>query len=173
VVGHDLGGLLALACPPTVARAVVALAPLVPHAIGGTANPALSRWSARLAMFRSRPLRPPRGQLGVAYFAHTAPGGTTNDSARAARELCSDAVRLLAPGGRPTLLIAGERDPFCPPRAVERLALYLGAQCQTAERAGHALPWDFGWEQRAAGMHRWLIQALGEPLLLLRGDDDD
>jgi pimeloyl-ACP methyl ester carboxylesterase len=111
--------------------------------------------------------------LGAAYFAHTAPGGTTNDSARAARELRGDAFSLLAPGGPPRLLVAGERDPFCPPRAVERLAQYLGAQCQTAERAGHALPWDIGWEQRVAGMHRWLIQTLGQPLLLLRNDEDD
>ena len=173
VVGHDLGGLLALACSAAATRAVVALAPLVPRALGGRTNAALSRWRARAAMFRSRPLPPPRGKLGGEYFARGAPGGATAESARAARELREDAFNLPAHTGTPTLLVAGERDSFCPPHAVERLARQLGAQFQTAEHAGHALPWGAGWETRAATTHRWLIQTLGEPLLLLRDDEEE
>lgn len=172
VIGHDLGGLLALACPPATTLAVVALAPLVPEVIGGTANPALRGWGAWLPMLRLRPLPPPRGKLGAEYFAETAPGGTSVDSARVARELRADVSHLPARGGTPTLLVAGERDPFCPPQAVEGLARHVGAQCLTVERAGHAMPWERGWEQRVATIHRWLIQTLGEPLLLLREDED-
>ena len=173
VVGHDLGGLLALACPAAATRAVVALAPLVPRAIGGTLNPVLSSWTARMAMCRSRPLPPPRGQLGARYFAEGAPGGVTGESPRATRELRDDAFSLPARSGRPTLVVAGERDPFCPPHVVERLARHVGAQVQTAENAGHAMPWGAGWEARVAATHRWLIQTLGEPLLLLRDDEEE
>jgi pimeloyl-ACP methyl ester carboxylesterase len=172
VVGHDLGGLLALSCDAPATRAVVALAPLVPRAIGGTPNATLTRWRARLAMLRSGPLPPPRGKLGAEYFAHGAPGGTTLDSARTARELCGDAFSLAACGDRPALVVAGERDRFCPAAEVKRLAVHVGATLHTAEGAGHAIPWEAGWEQRVAETHRWLIRTLGEPLLAMRDEEE-
>ena len=173
VVGHDLGGLLALACDPRTLRAAVALAPLVPHAFGGTANPVLSSWRTRMAACRLRPLPPPRGARGAQYFARGVPGGAVPDSARAARELCDSTFTLPSSGERPTVLVTGDCDPFCPPRDVERLAQRVGAQCHTAVRAGHAMPWEAGWEHRVAETHRWLIQTLGEPLLLMRGDEEE
>jgi len=173
VVGHDLGGLLALACSPATTRAVVALAPLVPRAIGGTAQPLLGDWRVRLARWRSRPLPPPRGAVGAAYFATGAPGGVAADSIHVACELNSEAFELQASHGRPTLVMASERDDFCPPRVVERLARHVGAEFQTLERARHAMPWDVGWEHCVAAMHRWIIQTLGDPLLLLRDTEEE
>jgi pimeloyl-ACP methyl ester carboxylesterase len=173
VVGHDLGGLLALACPAAATRAVVALAPLPPRAISGTTSVVLSSWRARVATLCSRPLPPPRGRLGAAYFAHAAPGGTTAESARVARELRDEAFDLPAQRGRPTLLLAGERDRFSPPDALERWARRLGAQYEKAAGAGHAMPWGSGWEACVAAIHRWLIQSLGEPLLLLRDEQEE
>ena len=173
LVGHDLGGLLALSCPPGAARAVVALAPLVPGALGGTVNRVLSSWTARVAMLRSGALPPPSGRLGAAYLASPVPGGTTPESTRAARELRDDTFSVPSRRGTPTLLVAGEHDPFCPPPAVERLARHLGADFQIAERAGHAMAWAPGWEVLVAATHRWLIQTLGEPLLLLREDAEE
>jgi pimeloyl-ACP methyl ester carboxylesterase len=171
VIGHDLGGLLALSCRD--AAAVVALAPLVPRAISGIANPLLSRWTARIAMFRARPLPPPRGNVGSAYFAGDVPGGAAVDSACVARELSDRGFTIAAGGERPALLVAGNGDAFCPPRDVERLARRLRAQFQTIERAGHAIPWAPGWERCVAATHRWLIQTLGEPLLLLGEDEEE
>jgi len=172
VMGHDLGGLLALACPPAATRAVIALAPLVPRAISGSAHPAmLSTWRARIAMWRARPLLPPRGKLGAEYFAPAAPGGATADSALAARELADDMFRLRVGNESPTLLVAGDCDRFSPPGAVERLAQHARAQFRIAERTGHAMPWASGWEQQVMATHRWIIQTLGEPLLLLRDDE--
>jgi len=173
VVGHDLGGLLALACPPAAARAVVALAPLLPRAVSGTTSLVLSSWRARLAMLRASPLPPPRGRLGAAYFAHGAPGGTTAESARAVRELCDNDFDLPTHIESPTLLVAGEADRFSPPEVLERWARRLGAQYETVAGAGHALPWGTGWEACVAATHRWLIRALGEPLLLLRDEQED
>ena len=172
VIGHDLGGLLALACSPTMACAVVALAPLVPRAIGGVTPPVLTGWRTRLALWRSRPLPPPRGRFEADYFAPVLPGGVTADSAIVVREASEGTFDLPASSGRPALLVAGERDTFCPPRVVEQLARRVGAQFQTAERAGHAMPWEPGWERLVATTHRWIVQALGESLLLLRDEEE-
>jgi pimeloyl-ACP methyl ester carboxylesterase len=172
VMGHDLGGLLALACPPGATRAVVALAPLVPRAISGGLRPAvLPTWRSRLAMWRARPLAPPRGKVGAEYFAAAPPGGATVDSVRAASELDDRVFRLRIGSECPALLVAGECDRISPPGAVERLAQHAGAQFRIAERSGHAMPWASGWEQHVVATHRWIIQTLGEPLLLLRDDE--
>ena len=173
VIGHDLGGLLALMCPAATTRAVVALAPLVPHAIGGSVRPAvLSSWQARIAMWRGRRLPPPKGKLGAEYFATVPPGGATADSTLAARELVDDVFHLDVGDEGQTLVVAGECDRFSPPTAVERLAQHVRAQFRIAERTGHAMPWATGWEQQAAATHRWIIRTLGEPLLLLRDDEE-
>jgi pimeloyl-ACP methyl ester carboxylesterase len=173
VVGHDLGGLLALACSPAAAPAVVALAPLVPRAIGGAPHPVLGGWRVRLASWQLRPLPPPRGAVGAEYFARAAPGGVAADSPQVAHELNDETFELQASGGRPTLVMAGDGDKFCPPHSVERLARHVGAQFHTMEGAQHAMPWEVGWERCAAATHRWVIRALGEPLLLFRGAEDE
>ncbi len=173
VVGHDFGGLLALACPAAAVRAVVALAPLPPRAISGTTNLVLSSWSARMAMLRWRPLPPPRGRLGTEYFAHGAPGGTAAESARAARGLRDDAFDLPAQTGRPTLLVASEHDRFSPPHILARWAHRLGAQYEMVPGVGHAIPWGSRWEACVAVTHRWLIRTLGEPFLLLRDEQEE
>ena len=170
VVGHDLGGLLALSCGRSAARAIVALAPLVPRSIAG-ATPALaSGLRARLAMRRSGPLPVPRGVQAVACFGSGPPGGAAPDSGRALRDLTGDAFQLQKLDV-PTLMIAGEKDSLCPPRMAEKLGRCVGATVRTAADAGHAMPWEPGWEHRVSEIHRWLIQTLGEPLLLPQEED--
>ena len=166
LVGHDLGALLALWCGETTARAIVALAPLVPRTVAGSKLPLATGLRALYAMRRSRPLPPPRGKLAAACFAGGPPGGATPDSGSALRDLAGDALRLEGWKGPPTLMLAGERDAVCPPSVVEELAHRTGASWRTIPEAGHALPWEPGWERRVAEIHRWLIQTLGEPLLL-------
>ncbi|MCP5037949.1 MAG: alpha/beta fold hydrolase, partial [Rhodobacteraceae bacterium] len=43
----------------------------------------------------------------------------------------------------PTLVIAGETDPYCPPRASENIARGIpGAELEIVPRAGHCLHWE-------------------------------
>jgi pimeloyl-ACP methyl ester carboxylesterase len=170
VVGHDLGGLLAL-CSGATARATVALAPLVPRSLTGAAHPALSGVRARLAMLRTQPLPVARGRVAAAYFGHGVPGGVAPDSAIVARELTRADFRLPGGSGVPALVLAGGRDPISPPAVVEKLAQHLNANFWTVEGAGHAMPWETGWEGRVSEIHRWLIKTLGDPLLVVREDE--
>jgi pimeloyl-ACP methyl ester carboxylesterase len=172
LVGHDLGGLLALASAPA-ARAVVALAPVVPRNLSTAGHPLLLSWRARLALACARPLPAPRRTIGAAYFGVDVPGGTTPDSSAVARELARGAITLPVCGAVPALVLAGSADRFAPAHDVKRLAMHVGASFRCIEEAGHALPWVPGWEQRGAEIHRWLIQTLGDGLLLLREEDDE
>jgi len=44
---------------------------------------------------------------------------------------------------RPTLVIAGETDPYCPPRASEKIAQGIpGSKLEVVPRAGHCLHWE-------------------------------
>ena len=172
LVGHDLGGLLALASAPR-ARAVVALAPVVPRQLSAAAHPLLSSWRMRLAMRRARPLPAPRGGMGAAYFGADPPGGTTPESSAVARELARGEIALPPRTAVPTLIVAGTADPFAPARDVERLAAHVGAEVRRIEGGPHAMPWAPGWEQRVGEIHRWLIQTLGDDLLLMREEDDE
>jgi pimeloyl-ACP methyl ester carboxylesterase len=168
VVGHDLGALLALQCDAPAARAVVGVAPLLP----GAPNRALTAWRARLAMWRRAPLPPPRRAIAAAYLggARMTP---VPDSSTAARDACAGRV-VLPPAARlPTLMIAGGGDPFSPPAAVEQLAQRMGADFRIVQAAGHAMPWDTGWERCVAEVHRWLVRTLGQPLLLEREGEDE
>jgi pimeloyl-ACP methyl ester carboxylesterase len=68
--------------------------------------------------------------------------------------------------------VAGERDAVCPLDEVATFAQSLGAEFRVAPAAGHALPWESGWEGRVHAVHRWLVQTLGEPLLATLDDED-
>ncbi|MFQ5667241.1 MAG: alpha/beta hydrolase [Candidatus Binatia bacterium] len=171
LVGHDVGGLLALVGGASAARAVVALAPLVPGALASRPNRVLARWTVRLPRLRSRVLQPPRGKLRLEYFGAAVPGGTTPDSGLVAQQLVSAEFELSA-SRVPSLVLAGERDRFSLPEDVERLARRVGARFQSVEGGSHALPWEPGWQRRVSAIHRWLIQALGDPLLALRAEEE-
>ena len=171
ILGHDLGGLLALCCDASTVRAVVALAPLVPRRLASTPNPALSRLGARVAMLRARPLPPPHGRLAAEYFDARAPGGTAPESSCLARELARDDFPISTRRDTPALVLAGGHDRFCRAQDVARLAEHAGAEFQLVEDARHSMPWQPGWEHRVAEIHRWLIRSLGDPLLAMRDEE--
>jgi pimeloyl-ACP methyl ester carboxylesterase len=174
LLGHDLGGLLVLRRDLPAIRAVVALAPLIPRPISVSGKPALTGLISRLALWRGRPLPPPRGKLAAAYFATAPPGGTTSEPAALARELRRDNFPLATIGVNvPALVLAAERDVFSMPSDVRRLAEHAGATFRLAERAGHAMPWEPGWERRVSEIHRWLIQTLGDPLLAMHEAEEE
>jgi len=173
VVGHDLGGLLALCCDPSTIRAVVTLAPLVPRSCAATPNPALSRFGVRLATLRARPLPPPRGKLAIEYFGGAVPGGVVPESNRVARELGHDDVPLFTHRGIPALVLAGGHDRFSRADDVAKLAKHAGAEFQAVADAHHAMPWNPGWEHLVSEIHRWLVRSLGDPLLAMRDEEDE
>jgi hypothetical protein len=69
------------------------------------------------------------------------------------------------------LILAGLKDAICLPPRVESLATQLGTGLYSVD-GGHALPWERGWERHAGELHRWIIRRLGEPLLVLRTEED-
>ncbi len=167
LVGHDLGGLLALTCATSAVRAIVAVAPLLPRSIAAVPVTPPSALRSYLAVLRTRPLRAPRGKLAAAYFGGGPPGGTFADSGSVVRELASRGFPVPQPCAVPALVLAGERDPFCPPSAAATLAHHCRARVLIVPGAGHAMPWERGWEQRVSDVHRWLVRTLGEALLAL------
>jgi len=159
LVGHDVGALLAFACAGRGVRAVIAVAP----ASCGEPPPAAGGLGTRLAAWRGRALQPPSGELLARYGAVPA-GGFVPDSARVARVV--SAAGWMPPVPQvPGLVIAAADDRWVPPAAAERLAAGLGVAFHRLPGT-HALPWEPGWERLVAVAHRWLVQTIGEPLLL-------
>ncbi len=156
LVGHDLGGLLALRMAART-RAAVALAPLIPHA--ATVLQGAGSWLERR---RGVSLSPGRS-LRDAY-----PVARRNEPASLLAEIATGGAgepetnRGLAP----RLVLAGSTDAIVPPNAARDFAAAGGNDIEVVA-GGHALHLDDGWEDRAAIMHRWLIRNLGEELLAL------
>jgi pimeloyl-ACP methyl ester carboxylesterase len=171
LVGHDLGGLLALGCAAPQVCGRVALAPLVPAAIGEAAAPATGSLRARWAAWRAAPLPPPRGRTRIDYFGRM-PVRLRVESGRAVHDLNVRPFDGLVTSTVPTLLLAGDRDRISPAASVRLLAERVGGSLQIVPDAGHAQPWDRGWEARVALVHRWLVRTLGEPLLALLEESD-
>jgi pimeloyl-ACP methyl ester carboxylesterase len=166
VIGHDVGALLALRTA-TIARAVVAVAPIVPHPFSDAQATRL----VRPALWFGRAIRAPRGARGRAYFGEPL-DADTRESAALLRALARDAIDI-APTATPTLIVAGGADAFVAQSDVARLAQHVGAVLQVDPDAGHALHVERGWERRVGDVHRWIVQTLGDPLLALREESQE
>ncbi|MFN8627065.1 MAG: alpha/beta fold hydrolase, partial [Candidatus Binatia bacterium] len=121
LIGHDLGGLLALHCAH-LARAIVALAPTLPSPPGIAQSATLRDWRTWLLRWRSSLLPAPEGALAVEYAIRQPPGGMTPESGRLLSELVHHKLPPEGKGVAPTLLVAGQADAESPPDQVERLA---------------------------------------------------
>jgi pimeloyl-ACP methyl ester carboxylesterase len=162
VVGHDLGGLLALHL--SGARAVVALAPLVPLPLARIPAPALQRAGSVLSRWRGQPLTAPRGAWRGEYVGEP----SAREPAVVVRDLMAKPWMPPAlPADVPGLVLGGERDRVVDSESAGRLAGAVGAEFQLCAAAGHAMLTDTGWEERVSTVHRWLIRTLGAPLLAL------
>ena len=168
VVGHDAGALLALALHST--RAAVALAPLAP---GGSASPhpILRSVRARRSRFLGRPLLPSRSQ-SVHLLGVSDPRLLVPEPATWADELAHIDPADLTKSAPPRLVLAAADDAIVGPAEIHRLADTIGAEFAIQKEATHALPFGPKWEALVSGVHRWIVRHLGEPLLLLRGDED-
>jgi pimeloyl-ACP methyl ester carboxylesterase len=161
IVGHDLGGLLALRCAGA-ARAVVALAPLPVAPLGdpGAVLRGAGTWWER---WRGAPLRPPRGAASAAY-----PDRRRSESAALLAALqCGEGHPSPPPAPVPAAIFAGERDVVLTPGHATAMARALGAEAHVLPGAGHALLNDAGWEAHVAAVHRWIVRRLGVDLLAL------
>jgi pimeloyl-ACP methyl ester carboxylesterase len=160
LLGHDAGGLVALAAAPAAgAAAAVLVSPLLP---GSRAVRSLARAPrVLLALLLGRDVPPPGREA-----ASPAPVPLAPESAAAVRDVLWGRVRP-TPAGIPTLVVAGDRDPLLPLDDAEALARTLGAERATIAGAGHWPLVDATWQQTAGVVHRWLVQRLGAPLLEL------
>jgi pimeloyl-ACP methyl ester carboxylesterase len=162
VVGHDLGALLALHL--TGARAIVALAPLVPLPLAPSPTPGLHRAGSVLARWRGRPLAPPRGAWRGEYPQER----VIREDPVVLHDLTAKAwMPSSLPADVPALVLAGDQDRVVDSPLAEKLAGAVGAEFQLCAGAGHAMVTDTRWEERVSTVHRWLIRKLGAPLLAL------
>ncbi len=182
VVGHGLGGLLALnAAELPQVRAAVALAPMLPGCrsplVTGAAN-----WPARLF---GRALKPPRGAVLFQLLADAEPfqrealtKALVADDACAALEVVRGATNFygikfgrtkLAETGRavPRLIVAGDSDPFAPLDQMNAFAARAGATIRVVRGRGHWLIGGRALERAVAEVQRFLVRNLGGDLLLL------
>jgi pimeloyl-ACP methyl ester carboxylesterase len=162
VVGHDLGGLLALHL--TEARAIVALSPLLPSSLATSPPPALQKAGSMLERWRGQLLRAPGGSWRRDY----PDGQQAREPATVVRDLITQTRMPPAlPAEVPGLVLAGERDRIVGAETAGELAAAVGAEYEVCADAGHAMLTDAGWEERVSTVHRWLIRKLGAPLLAL------
>jgi pimeloyl-ACP methyl ester carboxylesterase len=154
LVGHDLGGVLALQLAEQ-ARAVVTIAPLTSascEALAGSGT-----WLQRL--------RGSDRTAGRGLVAHY-PAGKHIEPAALIGEVAEGSMQPPPAGASPRLVVAGDADSLAPPDSTRSLAAAAAAQIEIVP-GGHALHLGDGWETAATTVHRWLIQTLGEELLAL------
>jgi pimeloyl-ACP methyl ester carboxylesterase len=177
VIGHGLGGLLALGAveQPRV-RAVVALAPMLP----GFRSPLVTGAANLPARLFGRALKPPRGAVLFDLLADAEPfqrealtrALVANDPS-AALEVVRGGIKVggidLASNARgvPRLIVAGDSDPFAPLDQTNEFAARVGAAVRLVRGRGHWLIGGRALERTVAEVQRFLVRSLGGDLLLL------
>ena len=161
LIGHDAGGLVALAAAGRGPAAAVVLVAPAPERVVARAM------ALGIAPFRRRPVPAPEGWraarlLGDLPAAARAQLGADDPAA------IWDVVwrRPVLPAAKvPTLLVVGDRDPLLPPPAARALAAAVSAEEAVVTGAGHWPHVGPTWSALVNLVHRWLVQRLGEPLL--------
>lgn len=185
LIGHDLGGLVALSVAASLrVRALVMLAPLVPR--GWTAAALFPFLFIRLktlpALLWGRPLAPPPWALASRCLLAGLPptiqqrvwSRLVPDSGALVHNLVRGRLSFPAlPELPPLLVTAGAEDQLTPALAARQLAERLHADYQEHPERGHWLLEGPGWEETAASIHRWLVKSLGESLLLPTEEEEE
>lgn len=171
VIGHDVGGLIALALAAQgVPRAAIAVAPLLDGAATLVSGPRrlLARWL-------NVPVEPPPPDH--AAFARLKPESRDRLRARLQAEEGSSVASLRDPAllpqepAVPTLLVAQRDDPVVSPFLVQLSARGIGAESLTLP-GGHWPMMEEPVDLWTTQIHRWIIRRAGGSVLLLRGDED-
>ncbi len=181
--GHGLGALLAMLTAAEVQpRALVLLAPLLPRTWGAGIRPPfpLTNLAAVPALLWNRPLHPPRSSVARDFLFNTLPSTLQTqlhrqlqpDSGAVARTLTRGQVLLSDTQPRcPILIVRGSEDRMSSPAVVQYLTSRFRADCREYPHRGYWLTVSDLAERLVADVHRWLIQSLGEPLLIPQEDD--
>lgn len=164
VIGHDLGGMIAVAASLRVpCRAVVALSPPFPSAH----TPAYGKMLRHSVGWLRRAVGQPPASLAEPELDSSR---LQPDSGRVIRGLLRGEPAIERCGA-PILVVAGERDPYLDTARLEAQARTLGSAFATRD-AGHWGLHGSGFERHVDLVHRWLVREIGSPLLKLTGFED-
>jgi non-heme chloroperoxidase len=180
VVGHSLGGLVALmlaAGGRDLVRAAVLVSPAPPRGITVLSRLLLERmWRYVPEMLLSRPFLPIADDLDALVLNQVAErerdgirARMVADSGRAARQAALGVIAVPAATVRiPMLVTASEHDRFIPPGVAAKVAARYGAALHLARGHAHFIFAEPGWEAQAAVMLDW-IDALPPDIRGARG----
>jgi pimeloyl-ACP methyl ester carboxylesterase len=166
VVGHSLGGLVALMLAARgLVRAAVLVSPAPPRGITVLGRPLLMRmWRYVPAMLFSRPFLPTADDLDALVLNRVPEreraairARMVADSGRAALQAAVGAVAVPVSAVRvPLFVMASDDDRFIPAGVGARVAARYGAPLHLARGHGHFLFGEPGWEEHAAVMLDWI-----------------
>jgi non-heme chloroperoxidase len=168
IIGHSLGGLVALLLAArNLVRAVVLVSSAPPRGMTVMSPALLLRMPRYLpALLFSRPFLPRPSDLDALVLNRVPAaereryrGRFVADSGRAARQaaLGSSAVDLHT-SRTPLLVVSGDEDRFVPLGVARRIAERFDAPLHVARGHGHFLFGEPGWEAHAAAMLDWIEQ---------------
>ncbi|HXW84585.1 MAG TPA: alpha/beta fold hydrolase [Candidatus Binataceae bacterium] len=171
VLGHGLGGLVALALAArSSVKAAVAYAPALPN----FESPLLAGVANRLNAWRGRPLQPPTKKVLFEFIGDAEPflresivRELCSGTSRAPIEVERGTVTLDPAAPAPRLVVVGDSDIFAPVDRALAFANSLGARFVVVPGRGHWLVAGRALERAIAETQRFLVRALGQDLLLL------
>ncbi len=185
VWGADLGALIALHAAARIPpRALICSAPLLPRSWIPHERPALPlvRLSALPALLWGRSLAPPRPSLAQEFlFPSFTPALQEQlhaqlrpDSGTAVRTLTRAALEQSETTPQCPLFVArGALDRMSSAAACQWLVAHLHADQQTYPDLGYWLYSGPSAITLATDVHRWIIQTLGDPLLVPPEEEDE
>jgi pimeloyl-ACP methyl ester carboxylesterase len=167
LVGHSLGGLLALkVAEQRGAPAVIALTPAPPRGIFALRSLTLLAAAVRYApgMIRGASLMPRRRLIDRLALHRLDPAERERVWRRLVPESGRRALGVVLPGlpvraerlRCPRLIVAAAADRLTPCRMVRRIARRYGAACYEYEGLGHMVPLERQWRLVAADLAAWL-----------------
>jgi non-heme chloroperoxidase len=166
VIGHSLGGLIALLLASrNLVRAAVLVSSAPPRGISVFSRPLLLRMARYLpALLLSRPFVPTDADVDALVLNEVpAPERAAirsrfvRDSGRAARQAALGVYDVPLRSLRAPLLVVGaERDRFVPANVARRLARRYDATLHIAAGHGHFLFSEPGWEKEVATILDWI-----------------
>jgi non-heme chloroperoxidase len=171
VIGHSMGGLLALMLAANgLVRAAVLLSPAPSRGIPALSTAIVTRMARYVpALLFSRPYLPVAEHFDALVLNALPPeqraaqrARFSADSGRASRDIALGVHAIPPEQVRvPMLVVGAEDDRFIPLGTTQRMAKKYGTELYVAKGHGHLLLGEPGWQQEAAVILDW-IDALEE-----------
>ena len=175
LLAMDLGALMALkVCEQSKISALILVSPPSPGNLAARSRPQRLLWlKYGLLIFLQRPFRIDERDFRT-YFLAPLPENLQSRLSRQivpepsalAREFLAPRVNLESePLNCPILVLGGSEDRITPPATSRRIAEWLGGEFREYPGQGHWLI-EMNGEPIVRDVHRWIIQKLGEKILL-------